>query len=103
MTTPGAVGTQSESIDTTHMLGAPASIVGSELPRWLRYGTPALRFAPVLCRYNRRTSSGEEEKGLGFRWEAPALSRALSRPRARCSIPKVPFPLGGVLCVRGHR
>src|SRR5215210_4942812 len=97
MTIPGGAG-------TTHppVLGTPASIMGSELPRWLRYGTPALRFAPVLCRYNRRTSSGEEGKGLGFRSEAPALFRALSRPdalspllrvRARYSLQKLQFPL----------
>src|SRR5215210_3548788 len=79
MTIPGGAG-------TTHppVLGTPAFIMGSELPRWLRYGTPALRFAPVLCRYNRPTSSGEEGKGLGFRSEAPALFRALSRPATRC-------------------
>jgi hypothetical protein len=34
----------------TPVLGAPASIMGSELPRRPRYGAPALRFAPVPCR-----------------------------------------------------
>src|SRR5215213_5405343 len=57
MTIPGGAG-------TTHppVLGAPASLIGSELSVYL---APALRFAPVLCRYNRRTSSGEEERGWG--------------------------------------
>src|SRR5215208_7493751 len=36
---------------------------GSELPVYL---APALRFASVLRRNNRRTSSGEEGKGLEF-------------------------------------
>jgi hypothetical protein len=41
-----------------------------------------LRFAPVLRRYNSRTSSGEEGKGLEFCRDAPALYRALPRPDA---------------------
>jgi hypothetical protein len=50
----------------------------------LRDSGPSL--ASVLCRYNRRTSSREEGKGLGFRCRAPALSRALSRaPRVAAS------------------
>jgi hypothetical protein len=49
----------------SHTVGAP------------RHRAPALRFAPVLRRYlrryNRRTSSPEEGKGLGFSCEAPAF------------------------------
>ena len=77
MTTPGGAG-------TTHplVLGSSASLIGSELFQIRRYRAPALRCAPVLRRYNSRTSSGEEGKGLGFRCGAPALYRALPRPDA---------------------
>src|SRR5215213_9528905 len=80
MTTPGGAG-------TTHplVLGSSASLIGSDLFQIRRYRAPALRCAPVLRRYNSRTSSGEEGKGLGFRCGAPALYRAL---------PLAPMPQG---------
>src|SRR5215208_3229319 len=46
ITTPGGAGI-SCSTTTSSVLGAPASLIGSELP-WLTGS--ALRFAPVLCR-----------------------------------------------------
>ena len=44
MPTPGRGGHDRKVIHP--VLGAPASIMGSELPHW----PPTLRFAPVLCR-----------------------------------------------------
>jgi hypothetical protein len=86
---------------TSRVLGSPASLIGSELPRWLRYGALTLRSAPVLCRYNRRTSSREEGKGLGIRREAPALYCALPRPDALSPLPAA-SPCA-VSCVRVHQ
>src|SRR5919112_3281474 len=61
----------------TPVLGAPASLIGSELSVYL---APALRFAPVLCHYKiDATPLGKRGKGLEFRWEAPALRFAPPR------------------------
>jgi hypothetical protein len=40
---------QQRTATTPPVLGASASIKGSELPRHSRYGAPALRFAPPRC------------------------------------------------------
>ena len=64
------------------MLVTPGSLIGSELLQVPSLRAPTLRCVPVLRRYNSRTSSGEEGKGLGFSSEAPALYRALARPDA---------------------
>src|SRR5215212_2563144 len=45
--TPGGAGTSRKT--SSPVLGAPASIMGSELPRPPSYGAPVLRFAPPRC------------------------------------------------------
>jgi hypothetical protein len=44
MTTPGGAGTPPCTATTSSVLGAPASIMGSELPPLPRYGAPVLHF-----------------------------------------------------------
>jgi hypothetical protein len=69
------------------LYGAPAFIMPLLLAALYLAILPqrGLRFAPVLCRYNRRTSSGEEKKGWGFAGRLQSFLVASSDPNARCS------------------
>jgi hypothetical protein len=50
MTTPGGARTPPRDWHNSNRARRTGFYHGSELPRWLRYGTPALRFAPLLSR-----------------------------------------------------